>query len=211
MIDPGVAIHDLDGSGYEALVGVLHARDRDRPPELHILHESGRVLSVVHTVDGPIPGPHPEVTDPDALPADLRRHYGVERVVVADADRLAASVVEAERRGALDRSQVTLFDRMSDAFWTSPGVATDPAPTPSLWPEVERAFARLPDGPFAIVADDVLRMMVRMRDGLVVELTRAPDDLSGIPVVEATWAEITAGLTDDPAGTLLRLAEQVAR
>jgi hypothetical protein len=211
LIDPGIAIHDLDGSGYEALVGVLQARDRNRPAELHVLHESGRVVSVVHTTEGPVPGPHPDVADAAALAAELRRRHGVERVVVADADRLAASVAEAEQKGALDRSQVTLFDRMSGAFWTSPGVVADPPPTASLWAQVEQAFGRLPDGPFAVVAGDVLRMSVRVRDGLVVELTRAPARLDATPVVETSWEEIATGLGEDPAATLLRLVERVAR
>jgi len=203
VIAPGIRMEDLDDGGFALLEEHVSRRDLGGGPELHVLHESGRVVSVLHTADGPLPGPHADVTAADA--PRLRAEHGVDRVVLLDADAFDAT--EDVALVGLDVPQPTLFATQVERFWSSPAVITDPAPVLARWPELAEALKRVGDGSVLLVVDDAIRLHGRLEGGLLTSVTtlrKRPDDV----VLELcfTTAELESLLAaPDVAGALLEV------
>ncbi|MDX6272909.1 MAG: hypothetical protein QOJ92_119 [Frankiales bacterium] len=171
MIDPAIAMHDLDDGGWAVLTRWAAQRDRTPPDELHVLHESGRVLSAVLSSSGPLAelpvlGPDLEVTA-----RALRDEYGVQRVVIVDADGLTPVLAAEAAHGTRHTTQPELLAALQAAFWSSPGVVSDsPPPPPGQWPVLFRRLAHLGDGSITLVTDSI-RLVGRVRGGRLVEVT----------------------------------------
>jgi hypothetical protein len=194
VIDPAIAMHDLDEGGWSELTRLAAQRDRTPPDELHVLHESGRVLSAVLSSRGPL-AELPEL-DADLVTTArrLRGEYGVHRVVIVDADDLAPVLAAEREHGTKDTTQPELLSALRIAFWSSPGVVTDPPPPPSgQWPTVFRRLAELGDGSITLTTKEI-RLVGRLRGGRLVEVTTLrtqPDDVVlALDLTDAELAEL---------------------
>jgi hypothetical protein len=194
---------DLDEGGFALLEELVSRRDLGGGPELHVLHESGRVVSVLHTGHGTLPGPHSDVAPADA--ARLREAHDVDRVVLLDADLFDAA--EDPALVALDVPQPTLFATQVERFWSSPAVVTEPAPVRTSWVQLAQALRALPDGSVLLVVDDTIRLRGRLEAGLLTSVTTLrdrPDDV--VLELVLTTAELTALLAaPDVAAALLEV------
>lgn len=145
MIAPGVRIVDVEPDGFGVLNALVSRYDRPTAGELHVLHDQGRVLRVVHTMEGPT-SEHREPLGDDlqARAAELRLLTGVDRVVLVDRDGLTALSHPLSACGQPDVDQPTAFRRSHDLFWSSKAVVTDPAPpTSAPWVDLERHLQSL--------------------------------------------------------------------
>jgi hypothetical protein len=203
VIAPGIRMEDLDEGGFALLEELVSRRDLGGGPELHVLHESGRVVSMLHTVHGPLPGPHQDVAPADA--PHLRAAHGVDRVVLLDAD--AFDAVEDPGLVALDVPQPTLFATQVERFWSSPAVIADPEPVRTSWPSLARALEELGAGWVLLVVDDAIRLQGRLEAGLLTSVSTLrdrPDDV--VLDLRFTKAEVEELLgSPDVAGALLEV------
>lgn len=220
MLDPSIAMHDLDGCGFDLLNALAERRQVNSVHELQVLHESGRVLAVVDSRVGSLIGPHPPVVDPAAAVIYWRTRTGAERVLLADADTFRyLARLEANCAGT-DCSQAELFTRLTAAFWTAEGVVADPPVDPTDWAPLAKALAEL--GP-AVVRLVVMRgdgaavdVFGRLRAGRLVELAGTP--AAGVPcaasekrlTVRLDWSEFEElMLSPDFPGKAAALLEKV--
>jgi hypothetical protein len=217
MLDPTVAIHDLDGCGFELLNELLARRDLSTDPHVQVVHEHGLVLSALHSSRGVLPGPYPA----DAA-GYWRTVTGAERVVLVDLDALSGLLDLEHDLAAPEHSQTELLTGLTAAFWASDAVYADPPVTPGSWPALAARLRQLADVTLLLVADrdgtPALRLAGRFSRGRLVELTGFPRQrlaqLAGAPdtlLVRLSWTELEQLLLapDFPAAALQYLTPQV--
>ena len=154
MIAPGLRVIDVEPDGFGVLNALVSRYDRPRSGELHVLHDDGRVLRVVHTLEGPTSRyREPLGDDLPAKAAELRRLAAVDRVVLVDRDGLSALSHLLSACGLPEVDQPTAFRRSHDVFWSSAAVVTDPAPPSSAsWDELEGHLRSLGEDYWALLS-----------------------------------------------------------
>lgn len=155
MIAPDVRVVDVEPDGFGVLCALSATYDRPTRGELHVLHDAGRVLRVVHTLTGPLQD-HREPLGDD-LPArarSLREAAGVDRVVLVDRRGLVAEADGFAAAGPGGVDQPAALRRSNEVFWSSPAVVTDPAPpaTAPSWERLEQHLRDLGDDYRALLA-----------------------------------------------------------
>jgi hypothetical protein len=201
MIAGSVRMGGFDSPSFARLCAIAARRDLNRGRELHVLHDGGRVLSVVDTADGPVRNEWAPIGDAHATAKRLRAEHGVDRVVVADASTLRAAYAAVEATVDPTWSQPGVMLALQQAFRDCPGVVCDP-PLGALdaWRAVEQTLIEAGDGGFVIAASDAedwpIALTGRLRGGLIVEVTDlAPDDVRRLPALPAgTVASIVTRL-----------------
>lgn len=154
MIAPGLRVVDVEPDGFGVLNALVSRYDRPTAGELHVLHDRGRVLRVVHTLEGPT-SEHREPLGEDlpAKAAELRRQAGVDRVVLVDRDRLSDLSHPLSACGPPEVDQPTAFRRSHDVFWSSDAVVTAPAPpNRASWVELERHLSSVGNDYWGLLA-----------------------------------------------------------
>lgn len=154
MISPHIRVVDVEPDGFGELCALVGGRGRPGAGELHVLHDRGRVLRVVHTHDGPTWEHRDDLgSDLPAAAATLRARTGVDRVVLVDRDELLALAPQLAAAGPSDVDQPTMMRRSTATFWSSAAVVTDPAP-PSVasWESLTAHLRELGDDYWALVA-----------------------------------------------------------
>lgn len=177
MIAPGIRVVDVEPSGFGELCALVSRYDRPSRGELHVLHDRGRVLRVVHTQDGPSQHRDHLGADLPAAAQRLRTSTGVDRVVLVDRDGLLALSPVLAAAGPSDIDQPEMLRRSTSAFWASPAVVTDPAP-PSVasWQRLAEHLRRLGDDYWGLLAGYdgdtcVFTVVGRFVDGQLVLMT----------------------------------------
>ena len=209
MIDPAIAMHDLDEGDWAAFTRLASRRDRTPPDELHVLHEDGRVIAAVLSSRGPLPELPELSSDLLADARRLREEHGVHRVVIVNANELGP-VFEAEiEYGGKERTQPELLAGMQAAFWASPGVVADPPPPPpGQWPAAFARLAELGDGS-VVLTTETIRLRGRLLGGRLVEVTtlreRPSDVVLALEISDDELAELMAA--PDVAAALLARPE----
>ncbi len=179
MIAPGIEVVDVEPDGFGVVCGLASTYDRPTAGELHVLHDQGRVLRVVHTLRGPVAEHRaPLGADLRARAAELRAQTGVDRVVLVERSGLVAEAQALAALGPATVDQATLFRRSNKAFWASPAVVTDPAPpdNDASWHRLATHLSTLgADFRALVVGYDgpscAFTLLARVVDGLVVHLT----------------------------------------
>jgi hypothetical protein len=192
VIDPAVPITHLDPDGVRRLMALVTSRSGAAGTQLTVLHDEGRVIGVVHSVDGHVDAHREDVTDPAALAAALLEATGVDRVVVLDRSRLddvAAAVVDAARRLP---SQGDLLLAAHDIWWSHPAVVTAPTPPLSSWAPVRDLLRGLPDGwiHLAIGPDPRLDAHLRLAGGWIAEITGRDPAAGPLLRLDLDWADL---------------------
>ena len=171
MIDPHVAIEDLDPDGFALLNAIAAERLYRRTRELHVLHRSGVVVRSVRTDGGPV-----DVSTAD--PHAIRTEHDVDRVICVDVDRagdLAGALAEAALGTATQPDAIVASTR---AFWTHPAVTTSPDPPgPARWyDELAARLVSIPDGGWiALHLTDIdLRVALQVTGGRIIRITSQP-------------------------------------
>lgn len=214
MIDPAVPIVHLDADGVRRLMSLVVRRQVSESTQLTVLHEAGRVISVVHSRDGHLLGHRGLITDPVAAAGALRRSAGVDRVVMLDRarlDDLAAAVVEAARRLP---SQGDLLLEAHDLYWHHPAVVTDPAPPASSWAPVRDLLRALPDGWLHLSLGDDPRLdaHVLVRSGWVAAITGRDPGAGAVLRVVLGWDDVEAiTAAADPVAALADALDRLAQ
>lgn len=176
MISASVRMHDFDSPSFTNLCALAARRDTARKHEVHLLHDAGRVLAVVDTIDGPVTPPFTTVSDAAGAARELRAARAADRAVVADAAALRATVAQAEATVTQAMTQPALILRMQQAFRDCAGVVADP-PLPSLdgWRALEQRLRDAGDGVFVLAAgtapDWPIALCGRLVAGDIVEVT----------------------------------------
>jgi hypothetical protein len=162
MIDPRIAIEDVDPDGFARVNAALSQRERSARTTLSVLHEDGRVLHATATgVDDAA------IRDPEAL----RVEHGVDEVVLLDRrglDDLCACLVELARS---TDDQGVLLAACRDAYLDHWAVTVVPRPAPSRWPEVQRLVNRVGDGEWLVAECGDFTLAGEVRGGRIVRIT----------------------------------------
>ena len=179
MIAPGVRVVDVEPDGFGVVCSLSSVYDRPTRGELHVLHDRGRVLRVVHTLHGPSQA-HREPLGQD-LPARaraLREEAEVDRVVLVDRDALVAEADAFAAVGPGTLDQPTVLRRSNELFWSSAAVVTDPEPpcTGPSWERLEQHLRGLGDDYWGLLAGYdgercAFTLLARFVGGRVVHLT----------------------------------------
>jgi len=147
----------------------------DRPPELQVLHDSGRVLRVVHSVQGVLDRHREPFDDAPAKAAELLEAEDVHRVVLIDRSGLRGLWERIDSFGSPDHTQPELLWSANEAFWSHPCVTTAPEPSASPWPALAHRVNSLGDFKALLGVwrgDDLfLSFVATFRGGLMTELT----------------------------------------
>lgn len=217
MIAGGVRMHGFETQSFARLGALAVRRQAERSHELHVLHEAGRVLSVVDTARGRLRGVWEDVTDPIATARRLREEHGVDRVVVADAEALREMLASVEADVTQAWSQPDVFLALQHGFRDCAGVVCDP-PSPSLqgWDEIRRSLAVAGDGRFVLAASDVPDWPIALggivEGGLIVEVADlSRDEVAMLPelspgvvvAIVVTMEQLAAALSSADAGSAL--------
>jgi hypothetical protein len=154
VIAPGLRVVDVEPDGFGVLCALVPRHDRITRGELHLLHDDGRVVRAVHTVNGPTQEHREPLGDdlPDAA-RRLRERAGVDRVVLVDRDRLVTQESAFAAVGPSDIDQPTTLHRSRQLFWASDAVVTDPAPpTEESWEALGEHLRALGDDYWGLLA-----------------------------------------------------------
>src|SRR4051812_1798433 len=172
-------MHGFDSPSFATLCALAARRDTASRHEVHLLHDAGKVIAVVDTVDGPRTVPGEPMTDAGATARQLRREHGADRAIVADAAVVRSALAAAEQAVSPGLPQPALMLLMQQAFRDCAGVVADP-PLASLdsWRGLERRLRDAGDGMFVLAAGQAPRWPValcgRLEAGLVTEVTDLP-------------------------------------
>jgi len=181
VIAPGIQIVDVEPDGFGVLCSLASRYDKPTNGELHVLHDKGRVLRVVHTLRGPLPI-RPVLDDLAKAAVSLRREHGVDRVVLVDRDLLVAQSHAFAAVGPGDVDQPTALRRSNELFWSSPAVVTDPAPPSGAasWERLEQHLRSLGEDYQGLLAGYdgdrcAFTLLARFVAGRIVHLTSLAD------------------------------------
>jgi hypothetical protein len=198
MIAATVRMHGFDSPSWARLCAIASHRDRGRERELHVLHDSGRVLAAVDTAEGPVRRDWANVVGPADTARRLREEYGVDRVVVADALAVRAMLAGIEEQVTPAWSQPDVLVAMQQGFRDCAGVVCDP-PMPRLdaWRELAAQLSKAGDGAFVLAASTVdgwpIALTGLLAGGLVVEVTDLPADaVAFLPDLDAVAVALGA-------------------
>lgn len=153
MIAPGVRVVDVEPDGFGVLCALLAGAQMSGHGELHLLHDAGHVLRAVHTQTGATSDYHEPIVDPPGRARELRALTGVDRVVIVDRSGLSALAPALAAAGPAEVDQPEMIRRSTAAFWSSPAVATDPAPPDTAgWEALSRHLRTLGDDYWGLLA-----------------------------------------------------------
>lgn len=144
MIAPGIEMVDFDPDGFAHVCSLLSRRERTRP-ELHVLHDSGRVLRVVHTERGTVGEFHESFDDSHRRAAEILVQSDVSRVILADRSRLGVLGARIDALGTREATQAELLWGASETFWSHPAIATSPDPPRRSLPALYERLLSLGD------------------------------------------------------------------
>jgi len=217
VIDPAVPITHLDPDGMRRLMSLVVQRSGADDIQLTVLHDAGRVVGVVHSVEGHVDGHREPVSDPQATAAALLKETGVDRVVVLDRPRLedlAAAVVDAAR---WNPSQGDLLLAAHDLYWSHPAVATAPAPPLPTWAPFRDLLRALPDGWLHIQVggagedEPVLVACLRLANGSISEITGRDPGIEPRLRLDLTWDHVARiANAPDPTAALVDVLDEIA-
>lgn len=201
MIAPGLQVVDVEPDGFGVVNALLSRHDRRDAGELHVLHDGGRVLRVVHTVHGPTAASRAQVGDDlgDDLAeraVKLRTLTGVDRVVLVDREGFRSMSHDLAACGPQDVDQPTAFRRSHRVFWSSPAVVTDPAPpSDASWLALEQHLRALGSDYRALLAGYdgdrcAFTLVGRFVDGRLAHLTSLQAVLGDVRPVAAAAAQL---------------------
>jgi hypothetical protein len=213
VISADVRMHDFRSPSFATLCALLVARNTAPTHEVHLLHDAGRVIAVVDTVEGPLPGPFADVVDPVASARTLREARGAARSIVAEAGALRAALAAVERGVTASWTQPSLLVALQQAFRDCAGVVADP-PLPSLagWRLLQERLAGAGDGAVVLAARDgdawSIAIAGRLVGGVIVEATDlAPDAIASLPELDA----LAVALGERVAAALVTSVEDLRR
>ena len=199
MIAPGLRVVDVEPDGFGVLNDLVSRYDRPAAAELHVLHDRGAVLRVVHTLAGPVAEHDAHLGDDlTAAAAALRRRTGVDRVVLVDRDGLSELSHPLAACGAPDVDQPTAFRRSHELFWASAAVVTDPEPpSGTSWLALEDHLRALGDDYWALLAGYdgdrcAFTLLARFRTGQLTDLTSLQPLLGDARPAAPAVAELVA-------------------
>ena len=198
MITPDVAILDLEPVGFGLVCALAEARQRRGERVVSVLHDAGRVVHVVCSRDGVLDAHREPFDDAQQRAAGLLATTGADRVVLYDRTHIDDLAADLAGVPLTERSQVEVFWDNADRFWSSPAIATAPAPPHNPWRALPGLLRRA-EGAWALLAlydgdDCVATLLAHVRGGLVSLLTSL-DHLDGA--------------TRPPRGDAVALVEQV--
>ncbi|MDQ1437162.1 MAG: hypothetical protein QOK43_791 [Acidimicrobiaceae bacterium] len=162
MIDPGVAIVDVDPEAFAHLNAVLSKRDRSGPSSVTVVHDGIESVGDL---------------------ASLRQAHGVDEVVLLDRrglDDLSGQLVELARQ---TDDQGDLLVQCRQAYvghWavtivpppaTTNAVGSGPAEGESGWAPVQRLLASVPDGQWVAAMAGEWSLAAQVRGGRIVRIT----------------------------------------
>ena len=182
MIACDVVVGELDAEPWGELCATV-LRRRRATPWAYVLHQAGRVVATVPPGAGGLQ-PGDVMQDPLEVAEEVRAATGRIRAVVIDRDALPDLVRQASGCATPGQPLPDLRARVAEAYWSSPGVVTAPAPRPAPWQaisEILRARGGRIDGLLALVDGPrvVLALEVQVLDGLMVAVrSRALEDVA---------------------------------
>jgi hypothetical protein len=179
VIAPEIRIVDVEPDGFGIVCDLASRHDHSSRGQLHVLHEGGQVLRVVHTVHGPtMQHREPLGSDLPATARALRESAGVDRVVLVERSGLLAMADDLAATGPATIDQPTFFRRSNALFWASPAVVTDPAApaTGPAWERLEEHLRGLGDDYWGLLAGYdgevcAFTLLARFVGGRIVHLT----------------------------------------
>lgn len=205
MIDPAVAIEDVDPAAFAHLNEVLSRRDRAAAATSKtIVHDGVEALG-----------------DLDAL----RQEHGVDELVLLDRrglDDLSAQLVEAARQ---TDDQGELLARCRQVYVNHPAVSFVPVPPaegPGAWGAVQQVLDSVPDGQWVRAEAGAWVLAAQVREGRIVRITSEPpegsvnavslrgavSDFDAVLAAEDPLAELRDGVADGRLG--LDMGEGIA-
>lgn len=152
MISPDVRIVDLEPEGFGHVNQVLSRRAAKQGPEIHLLHDAGKVLNVVHTAEGVIADYRGNFTSPQSRAEEIRSMSGVARVILIDQSLISGLPSRLVGIASSVHSQGELLWEGAAAFWSDPGIATAPAPPIPPWPKVHDRIKSFGDDFWVLLA-----------------------------------------------------------
>ena len=211
MIAPGLRVVDVEPDGFGVLNALASRYDRPVAAELHVLHDRGAVLRVVHTLAGPSAEHDGHLGDDlAAAAAELRRRTGVDRVVLVDRDGLSELAQPLAACGSPQVDQPTAFRRSHELFWASAAVVTDPEPPSwASWVALEEHLRALGDDYWALLAGYdgdlcAFTLLARFVTGQLTHLTSLQPVLGDArPPAEDVAALVAAAETTGPLPLVL--------
>lgn len=190
MIDPAVAVEDVDPEAFAHMNAVLSRRDRSTQSTVTVVHEG--VETVADT----------EV---------LRQRHGTEQVVLLDRrglDDLSAQFVALAKS---TEDQGELLARCRQAYLGHWAVTVAPAPSDASdpWAPVRRLLESVPDGEWVEVVAGEWVLAAELRRGNIVRITsRPPGGATRALRVEGSVDDLDAVLSAaNPLGELRARAD----
>lgn len=184
MIAPAIRVVDVEPDGFGVLCSLVPSYKRPTRGELHVLHDGGQVLRVVHTLSGPTrEHREPLGEDLSAAAQRLRAAADVDRVVLVDRDLLRSEACRLAEAGPSSIDQPTMMRRSQRLFWTSSAVVTVPEPpSQASWERLAAHLRGLGDDYLMLIAGYdgdacAFTLLGRVVAGQVVLLTSLQDRL----------------------------------
>jgi hypothetical protein len=179
VISPQLRTHGLDSPSFATLCALVAGRDTAPRHEVHLLHDAGRVLSVVDSVAGRVAAPADVVTDAVRTAQALREQHGADRAIVADAVALREMYAAVEATVTPRTNQPALLLAHQQAFRDCAGVVADPPlPPVTSWRALEQRLRDAGDGTFLIAAGTAPSWQIALwgciRDGVITDVTDLP-------------------------------------
>ena len=184
MIDPSVAVEDVDPEAFAHVNAVLSRRDRSTQSSVTVVHEGVGSLAEAEAV---------------------RERHGVDQAVLLDRrglDDLSEQLVALARS---TRDQGELLAGCRQAYLDHWAVTVVPAPSSSdAWSPVRRLLESVPDGEWIEVAAGEWTLAAQLRDGSIVRITsRPPEGARRAVRVEGSVEDLDAVLSAaNPLGEL---------
>lgn len=184
MIAPDVFIHDLEPEGFGLICGLAESGRGRSPRVLSVLHDAGRVVRVTDSEHGEVEAHRESFEDAAVRAAELLQVSDADRVVLYDRSRLDRLAAALSAVPATELTQQEVFWENADRFWSSPAIATAPAPPAQPWRRFAALLRDTPDG-WAILAlydgnSCAATLFARIAAGVIVEITSL-DCLDGTP------------------------------
>jgi hypothetical protein len=182
VIATDVVICDLEPVGFGVICALAETRQRRGAQVVSVLHDAGRVVHVVSSRDGALATHREPFEDARERAAELLAATGADRVVLYDRTRSDELAGELARIRFAERTQLEVFWDNADRFWSSPAIATAPAPPANPWRALPEILRRA-DGAWALLAlydgdNCAATLLARIDAGRIVLLTSL-DHLDG--------------------------------
>jgi hypothetical protein len=182
VIATDVVICDLEPVGFGVICALAEARQRRGERVVSVLHDAGRVVHAVCSRDGVLDVLREPFQDAQQRAAALLAATGADRVVLYDRTRADELAADLARIPFAERTQLEVFWDNADAFWSSPAIATAPAPPANPWRALPRLLQRA-EGAWAMLAlydgDACAATLLARVEGGRVSLLTSLDHLDG--------------------------------